>query len=249
MFVYVDKPRWVTSFDIVYQIRKKFEKQKVWHSGTLDPFATWLMILAVGKDTKNLTKFIWLDKEYIAEIDLSKESDTRDMEYRSEIKNYELKIENWKNGIIIEDKFYEAPDLADVLKILNQLVPIYNLPLPAFSAKKVKWKRLYEMARKWKISEEFREMKIYEYEILKYEFPIIEVRFKVWSGTYIRSIAYRLGKQLGTWWLLSWLKRTKVWDYDMMNMKLDEKINFERKDRKYEMKFCVKDWDNIENIP
>lgn len=241
MFVYVDKPRWVTSFDIVYQIRKKFEKQKVWHSWTLDPFATWLMILAVGKDTKNLTKFIGLDKEYIAEIDLSKESDTRDMEYRSEIRNYELKIENWKNGIIIEDKFHIAPDKNKLIEILDKLVPNYNLPLPAFSAKKVNGKRLYESARKWNIAEEWREMKIYEYEILKYEFPVIEIRFKVWSGTYIRSIAYRLGKQLWTGWLLSWLKRTSVWEYDINKMDLNEKINFERKWKNYEMSYRVED--------
>lgn len=242
MFVYVDKPRWVTSFDIVYQVRKKFEKQKVWHSGTLDPFATWLMILAVGKDTKNLTKFIGLDKEYIAEIDLSKESDTRDMEYRDTLIEHEVwKEKDEVKWIILEWKKIEKPDQNMLIEILDKLVPNYNLPLPAFSAKKVKWKRLYEMARKWNIAEEFREMKIYEYEILKYEFPVVEVRFKVWSGTYIRSIAYRLGKQLWTGWLLSWLKRTSVWEYDMTKMDLNEKIIFERKEKTYEMNFCVKD--------
>lgn len=240
MFVYVDKPRWVTSFDIVYQIRKKFEKQKVWHSGTLDPFATWLMILAVGKDTKNLQKFIWLDKEYIAKIDFSKDSDTRDMEYRDILVEHEIRMEKDEvKWIILDWKKIEKPNQNKLVEILDQIIPNYNLPLPAFSAKKVKWKRLYEMARKWKISEEFREMKIYEYDILKYEFPIAEIRFKVGSGTYIRSIAYRLGKQLWTGWILAWLIRTKVWDYDMLEMNLDEKIIFERKWKEYEMKFKV----------
>lgn len=245
MFVYVDKPRWVTSFDIVYQIRKKFEKQKVWHSGTLDPFATWLMILAVGKDTKNLTKFIWLDKEYIAEIDLSKESDTRDMEHRDMLVEHEIwREKNEIKWIIVEWKKTEKPDQNKLVEILDKLVPNYNLPLPAFSAKKVNWKRLYESARKGKIAEEWREMKIYEYEILKYEFPIVEVRFKVWSGTYIRSIAYRLGKQLWTGWLLSWLRRTSVWEYDMTKMDLNEKTNFERKWKNYEMNYRV---ENLES--
>lgn len=245
MFVYVDKPRWVTSFDIVYQIRKKFEKQKVWHSGTLDPFATWLMILAVGKDTKNLTKFIGLDKEYIAEIDLSKESDTRDMEHRDMLVEHEIWREKDEvKWIILEWKKIEKPNQNKLVEILDKLVPNYNLPLPAFSAKKVNWKRLYESARKGKIAEEWREMKIYEYEILKYEFPIVEVRFKVWSGTYIRSIAYRLGKQLWTGWLLSWLRRTSVWEYDMTKMDLNERTNFERKWKNYEMNYRV---ENLES--
>lgn len=240
MFVYVDKPRWVTSFDIVYQIRKKFEKQKVWHSGTLDPFATWLMILAVGKDTKNLTRFIWLDKEYIAEIDLSKESDTRDMEHRDMLIEHEIWREKDEvRWIIIEWKKIEKPSQNKLIESLDKLVPSYNLPLPAFSAKKVDGKRLYESARKWKIAEEFREMKIYEYEILKYEFPVIEIRFKVWSGTYIRSIAYRLGKQQWTWWLLSGLKRIKIWDYDMTKMDLNEKIDFERKWKNYQLSYKI----------
>lgn len=239
MFVYVDKPRGVTSFDIVYQIRKKFEKQKVWHSGTLDPFATGLMILAVGKDTKNLQKFIWLDKEYIAEIDFSRDSDTRDMEYRDVMMEHAIWKEEEVKWIIIDWKKIEKPDQNRLVEILNKLVPTFNLPLPAFSAKKVKWKRLYELARKWEISEEFREMKIYEYEILKYEFPLLQIRFKVGSGTYIRSIAYRLGKQIWTWWILAWLKRTNVWDYDMTKMNLNEKIKFEKRGKEYEMNFCV----------
>jgi len=238
MFVYVNKPRWVTSFDIVYQIRKRFEKQKVWHSWTLDPFATWLMILAVGKDTKNLHKFITLDKEYIAKIDFSKDSDTRDMEYRNTFSEHEIRIEkNEIKWIILDWKKIEKPSKNRLIELLDKIIPNYNLPLPAFSAKKVKWKRLYEMARRWNINKEFRDMKIYEYEILKYEFPIAEIRFKVWSGTYIRSIAYRLWRQTLTGWILAWLVRTNIWDYNMAKMNFDEKIIFEKKWKEYEMIF------------
>lgn len=94
MFLAVDKPARITSFDVVRIFRKHFPHKKMGHGGTLDPMATGLMILALDDDTKNLTDIIGHDKSYIATIDFSKVTDTRDMEIRKDIKNYELRIKD-----------------------------------------------------------------------------------------------------------------------------------------------------------
>lgn len=97
----------------------------------------------------------------------------------------------------MEQGMVEAPSLKEIEIKLNKLIPEYELPLPAFSAKKIAGKRSYDDARAGKIREENKVMRIHKYEILSYEFPILQIKLDVGSGTYIRSIAYRLGKELG----------------------------------------------------
>jgi tRNA U55 pseudouridine synthase TruB len=89
------------------------------------------------------------------------------------------------------------------------------LPLPTFSAKKQNWRRLYKDARKWKAEIQEKQMKIYKYEILSYSFPYLKIRFSVGSWTYIRSIGYWLGKELGLWWALIQLERTSIWKFNL----------------------------------
>jgi len=198
----------------------------MWHSGTLDPMATGLMILALDKDTKKLTELIWLDKSYIATIDFSKLTDTRDMEYRNSITNYQLRITNWKvTWVEMENGTVEAPTLAEITKKLDKLIPEYELPLPAFSAKKIAGKKSYDDAREGNIREENKVMKVLKYEILMYEFPLLQIKIDVGSGTYIRSIAYRLGKQLGMWGTLIQLRRTRIGDRDIETIKNWEELH------------------------
>jgi len=97
----------------------------------------------------------------------------------------------------MENGTVEAPTLAEITKKLDKLIPEYELPLPAFSAKKIAGKKSYDDAREGNIREENKVMKVLKYEILMYEFPLLQIKIDVGSGTYIRSIAYRLGKQLG----------------------------------------------------
>jgi len=96
----------------------------------------------------------------------------------------------------MENGTVEAPTLAEIERKLQKLIPEYELPLPAFSAKKIAGKRSYHDAREGKIREENKIMKTNSYEVMKYEFPLLQLKLDVGSGTYIRSIAYRLGKQL-----------------------------------------------------
>ena len=240
MFLAVDKPARITSFDVIRIFRRHFPKQKMWHSGTLDPMATGLMILALDKDTKKLTALIWLDKSYIATIDFSKLTDTRDMEYRDSITNYELRITNWiKKWLEMESWSVEAPILGEIQRKLDKLIPEYELPLPAFSAKKIAGKKSYDDARAWTIREENKVMKIQKYEILKYDFPLLQIKIDVGSGTYIRSIAYRLGKELWLGWTLIQLRRTSIGDRDIDQLPNWEELHNTYKDKEEIIKFAI----------
>lgn len=202
MLLFVDKPTWITSFWVIRKIKRILPKIKIWHSWTLDPLASWLLILATWKDTKKLTNLIWLDKEYIATIDFSKNTDTWDIDYRQDFEQLDL------DGL-------KVPTIEELTKILDSLIPQKEIPLPAFSAKKVWWKKMYDLAREWTILQTSKIMKIYSYEVIDYQFPILKIKFKVWSWTYIRSIAYWLWKQLWLWGILIWLRRISIWDYKL----------------------------------
>lgn len=216
MLALIDKPTWYTSFDIIRKLKRIYPDMKIWHSWTLDPMATWLLVIWIWKDTKKLCEIQQYDKEYVAHIDFSYSTDTWDMDFFEVIKNYELKTNNWVNdGIIIDWNIIKAPSLEQIKEKLDSIIPSYEMPLPSFSAKKVNWKKLYDLAREWVDLNLSRVMKIYSYEILDYSFPVLKIKINVWSWTYIRSIAYWLGKEFWIWWVLSYLRRTRIWEFDL----------------------------------
>ncbi len=213
MILLIDKPSGYTSFDIIRKLQKLYPKTKIWHWGTLDPMATGLLVIAIWKDTKKLTQIIWSDKEYITTIDFSVETDTWDYDYHEKFIKYEVIEKNWKKWILKNWQFIPAPSLKDIKEKLNKIIWTVKLPLPAFSAKKLKWKRLYELAREWKELNLEKEMKINSYEILDYNFPYLKLKLNVWKWTYIRSIWYWLGKQFNLWWALKELRRIKIGNF------------------------------------
>lgn len=240
MFICVDKPARITSFDVIRIIRKHIPHKKIGHGWTLDPMATGLMILAIDDDTKNLTNIIWKNKSYIATIDFSKVTDTRDMEIRKDIKNYELRIKDWKKiGLEMEGGTVEAPSLKEIERKLQKLIPEYELPLPAFSAKKIAWKKSYDDARTGRIREEYKVMKIQKYEILRYDFPVLQLKLDVGSGTYIRSIAYRLGKELWLGGTLIQLRRTSIGDIDIDQLQNWEELRNVYKEKEEIVRYCI----------
>ena len=148
------------------------------------------------------------------------------MEIREKIISYELVIKEGKKfGLEMENGTVEAPTLSEIKKKLDSLVPEYALPLPAFSAKKREGKRSYHDARAGNIIEENKVMKVQKYEILKYDFPLLQLKLDVGSGTYIRSIAYRLGKELGMGGTLIQLRRTRIGDRDMEKIQNREELH------------------------
>ena len=174
------------------------------------------MVLVSDEDTKKAEEYQWLGKSYDALIDLSVKTDTWDIDYHDRIEEIEGRFEG---------------SVEEIKKQLDRLVPSYVLPIPSFSAKKVAGKRLYKSARAWKEIKVDREMDIYGYEVISYEWPLLKVSFDVGSGTFIRSIAHWLGEQLGTGGVIRELRRTSIGPWKMDE--LDNLITFSKNETWY----------------
>jgi len=221
MFLAVDKPQWITSFDVIRRLKRQFPKKtKIGHSGTLDPMATGLLIIAVEKDTKRLQEFLGADKSYETTIDFSQTTDTWDADFWELHEQYPYT----KEYVTINDTNISAPSLEEIQEKLSTLIPSATLPLTPFSAKKKDGKKFYELARAGIEVNEVREMQVHSYEIVSYTFPTLQLKLDVWSGTYIRSIGYWLGKEFGLWGILTSLRRTKVADIDIGTLTLDQSV-------------------------
>ncbi|MCD5381418.1 MAG: tRNA pseudouridine(55) synthase TruB [Candidatus Pacebacteria bacterium] len=205
----IDKPKGITSFDVIRRLRRQIGIKKIGHAGTLDPLATGLMILGVGPGTKRLTGLIKLDKEYIAEVLIGERRTTGDME-----------------GDVMEEK--AVTETVEILQnkisiALEDLIGDITLPVSAYSAIKVDGVPMYKRARKAEKEGEIvtevpvRTMKLYEAELFKVEITpdraVATVRFFVGSGTYIRSLAEELGKIVGYPATLRNLRRIKVGEF------------------------------------
>ena len=206
--ILIDKPAGITSFGVVARVRRVLKQKlnkkkiKVGHTGTLDPFATGLLVLLYGKETKNAMNLTKLDKVYEAEFMLGQTSSTGDPE-----------------GEISDCNDFKIPTLEQVQNEINRnfLGKIEQTP-PAFSAIKIDGRRAYDLARKgadFKIPK--RTVEIFSFEILDYNFPILKVRTHVSSGTYIRSLAEDLGNKLSCGAFCSKLRRIKIADFDISN--------------------------------
>lgn len=237
MLIVVDKPMELTSFDVVKRMKHVFPWEKIWHSGTLDPKATGLMILGVGKWTKKLTELIGLDKVYETVMDFSKMSDTWDMGYREKYEEYEVIHQG--SALLIDDNVVSAPSLEQIDDLLQGLIPEYELPLPAFSAKKKDGKRLYKMARSGKEISETKIMKLKSFDILDYQFPEVSLRLEVGSWTYIRSIWYWLGQQCWLWGILTSLRRTSLGKRNLSELILDQEVDYTIRRREWNFRWCV----------
>ncbi len=218
MLLAIDKPTWITSYDVIRRLKRAFPKQKIGHSWTLDPLATGLLILGIGKWTKLLSQIQWLDKQYETTIDFSQMSDTRDIDYRDFYEQYPFT----KEGITKNNLFITHPGQVSIEEKLSSLIPEKELPLTPFSAKKIDGKKMYELARDGQILTEKRIMKTFEYKVLSYDFPLLKLYLHVGSGTYVRSIWYWLGQEFWLGWILTELRRTAIGKYDLNEMKLEK---------------------------
>jgi tRNA pseudouridine55 synthase len=202
-FYNINKPMSWTSFDVVKKIKVLSREKKVGHAGTLDPMATGVLVVAVGKEfTKKLTTLSIVDKEYEFEVTFGIGTDTYDLEG-------DIVYKQRPNNITFEN----------INNIIEKFIGnIEQLP-PKYSAVKKNGKKLYEYARKGiEVEIEPRAINIYELELINFqdeEFPKAYFRSKVSKGTYIRTLAYDLGKALNTVSVCSSLVRTSVGDYKL----------------------------------
>jgi tRNA pseudouridine55 synthase len=194
----IDKSPQYSSFFLVSLLRKLTGIKKIGHAGTLDPFASGLMILLIGKEfTKRSAHFINLTKEYKATITLGIETDTFDCE-----------------GKIINrsEKIPSLEELQDALQTFQGT--IMQTP-PMFSAKKIQGKKLYQLARKG-IAIERKPCKVTLYtKLIDYQYPYVTIQVSCSKGTYIRAVAHDLGLLLNCKAHLSKLRRTKVGSYNL----------------------------------
>ncbi len=196
-FCLIDKPVGCTSFSVCGKLRKITNTKKVGHTGTLDPFATGLLVVAVGKCTKLIPFLEKAEKTYRTKIVLGQTSPTLDPE--SEMEKTPISI---------------PPTLETINKAIQDhfMGTIQQTP-PMFSALKVKGQKLCDLARKGQTVEiKSREAMVLDMRVTHYDFPYIDVEMTVGAGFYVRSFARDLAEKLGTKGMCWELRRTKVGD-------------------------------------
>jgi len=206
----IDKPKGITSHDVIKEIRKQYPREKVGHAGTLDPLATGLLLVLVGNATKQQSEFTSLSKEYEIEVTFGHETDTYD-----------------KQGKIT--KIYQKENLKklteeEVRKYLQRFVGEIEQTVPFFSAVKVDGKKLYELARKGDMDKTIlpkRKITINKIELTKFSslslnsLPKAKLRVSCSKGTYMRSLAHDLGQALDTGGYISQIRRTRIGKYSV----------------------------------
>ena len=195
----VDKPQGCTSHDVVDFIRKKFGFKKVGHAGTLDPMATGLLVILIGKYTKASNTFLNEDKEYDATLVLGATSDTGDA---------------WGNITPSKPIPSPGPGIGIIEDVFGRFLGPIEQAVPFYSAVKFKGKKLYELARIGiNVKVEPRKVVIKKLEISKIDMPEISFTVTCSKGTYIRQLSADIGSALGCGAYLSRLRRARSGDF------------------------------------
>jgi tRNA pseudouridine55 synthase len=193
----VDKPKGITSHDVVSKMRRVYHMKKVGHAGTLDPMATGLLLILIGKATKVSQYLMSLGKEYTGTVRLGQITDSQDAE-----------------GDMIEER--PVPELTEdqvKAEMKTFLGDQYQTP-PMFSAKKINGQKLYKLARQGKtVEREPRVIHIGRFDMTGYSLPEVSFFVSTSKGAYVRTIAHDLGEKLGCGGHLNVLRRTAVGDF------------------------------------
>ena len=202
MIFSINKPSGITSHDVVNIIRRKTGERKVGHAGTLDPFATGVLVVATGSDTKKLKYIVDKEKEYLATIEFGKSTDTYDV-----------------TGKTTENS--QAWKLLDLNRVTNQLSNYFSGEIeqtpPIYSAKKIKGKKAYELARKGKkVILPPQKVLVKSIKIITWDPPELKLKIITGPGVYIRSIAHDLGQTLHCPAYLKALERTRVGEFTLI---------------------------------
>ena len=201
--ILIDKPAGISSFGVVAVVRRYLtrllgRRVKVGHCGTLDPFATGLLILVSGRNTRRAGEFSGLDKVYQATIRLGARSTTGDPEGE------------------ITESHSKPPNLERIREVLSQFTGQIQQVPPSYSAIKVNGRRAYQLARAGKpVALSPRTVQVYSIELVSYSYPELTIKTKVSSGTYIRSLASDMGERLGTGAYTVALRRLSIGSYDV----------------------------------
>jgi tRNA pseudouridine55 synthase len=190
----VDKPQGITSHDVVARMRRVFRIKKVGHAGTLDPMATGLLLIMIGKATKISQFLMSHDKEYVGTVRFGQTTDSQDAD-----------------GEVMEERPVPEITEAELLKHMESFLGDQYQTPPMFSAKKVNGQPLYKLARKGvTIDREARVIHVSRFELNKFELPYASFLVGSSKGAYIRTIAHDLGEKIGCGGHLCELRRTAV---------------------------------------
>jgi tRNA pseudouridine55 synthase len=217
----IDKPKDWTSFDVVGKVRSIITKSElnetgrkhfpVGHTGTLDPQATGLLVLLLGKYTKKATELTKLDKTYEVTMKLGETSTTGDEE------GEKSKTSDTQ------------PTQAEIERAIAKFTGEIMQTPPVYSAIKINGQRAYKLAREGReVVIEPRKVSIYKSELQSYDYPFIKFTAEVSSGTYIRSLVEDLGKELKTGAYMSDLRRTKIGQFDLKNAMTVQDLSAEK---------------------
>lgn len=208
----VNKPKGYTSHDVVNVVRKQLNIKKVGHTGTLDPNATGVLPILIGKATKISKYLIEHNKTYIATVKLGEKTDTGDSE-----------------GQVVETKkIPEGLKKEDINKVLQSFLGKQKQLPPMYSAIKVNGKKLYEYAREGKELEiKPRDIEIYKIELLEYKNSKIKFEVECSKGTYIRTLCEDIAEKIETVGYMEELQRTKVNNFQIENSILLDNITIE----------------------
>lgn len=204
--VVVNKPNGLTSHDVVEQVRRKFKIRRVGHAGTLDPLATGVLVMLLGRATKRFAEFSMLDKAYRATLILGTSTDSADI-----------------HGRIIQQRPYRHITQAQIEDIFRRFVgDIEQIP-PMVSAVKVKGKKLYQFARKgMEVQRPSRRIRIHCLKLLNFQPPEVEFYLECSKGTYVRQLAEDIGKILECGACITRIERTKVGSFS-----IEDAVNIE----------------------
>lgn len=217
----VDKKIGETSFDVIRDVRKKYNMKKVGHTGTLDPMATGVLPILLGDATKLSDFLMDHDKEYVAILKLGKKTNTGDSE-----------------GEVIEEGKIPKLETNNIEEVLKEFLGISMQTPPMYSAIKVNGKKLYEYARAGEeIERNKRKIEIFKIELISYKDDEIEYKVNCSKGTYIRTLCEDISEKLGTIGYMKSLRRTRVGEFSLEDTEKIFSIEDVMKNRpKYDLK-------------
>jgi len=195
----INKPQGWTSHDVVNKARRILQEKQIGHTGTLDPLATGVLVLCVGKATKIVRYLEADDKEYTAELKLGSTTDTQDAD-----------------GKVLETREYSPPSIDQVRDVMNCFLGSIQQRPPAYSALKVNGVPSYRLARKGTIQEhKARPVTIYDIRLIEYADPIVRFTVQCSKGTYVRTLCADTGDRLGMGAHLVSLIRTRAGHFQL----------------------------------
>ncbi|MGI6443414.1 MAG: tRNA pseudouridine(55) synthase TruB [Candidatus Dojkabacteria bacterium] len=198
----INKERDITSYDVIRKLKRVLPKgQKIGHGGTLDPFATGLLIILLGRGTKLMNKIHSLKKDYVVKAEFGYSTDTQD-------------ITGEKDRICKDLKEVSKSEIERRIKE-KFLGEILQTP-PMFSAKKIKGKKAYELARKGEeVKIEPKKVEIYSFDLVDYDWPYSTFSISCSTGTYVRTLIHDLGVEISTYGTAIELERKKIGDFKL----------------------------------